>query len=208
MLYLLDFSLGTLFAVIGVLPPGILNMTAVKTALEKGSRTSLRFAIGASAIVFFQAFIGMVLAKYLNTLPAFIETLQKAALIILTALAIYFLLKARNHSHKFDDPEPKKGYPFSLGVFLSAINVLAIPYHCAIASYLEVKELITLANPYIPLYSIGASVGTFAVFMVYIRFASFIKNRAGFMARNINYFLCAICLILLLVTTLKLLNYA
>lgn len=204
MLYLINFSLGTLFAVIGVLPPGILNMTAAKTAIEKDVNTSLRFAVGASAIVFFQAFIGMTLAKYLNTLPDVIETLQKAALVILSCLAIFFFYQAKRKQQSIKGADRKKGYPFSFGVFLSSLNVLAIPYHCAIASFLDIQQLIKLENPYIPLYSIGASLGTLLVIWGYIRYASTIKKRAAYMARNINYFLSGICILLLIITVIKL----
>ncbi|KAA3641210.1 MAG: hypothetical protein DWQ02_00975 [Bacteroidetes bacterium] len=164
----------------------------------------MRFAVGASAIVFFQAFIGMTLAKYLNTLPGVIETLQKAALVILSCLAIFFYFQARRKQQNIEGSDRKKGYPFSFGVFLSSLNVLAIPYHCAIASYLSVKDMIRLENPFIPLYSIGASLGTLLVIGGYIRYARTIKKRAAYMARNINYFLSGICIILLIITVIKL----
>jgi threonine/homoserine/homoserine lactone efflux protein len=204
MFYLLNFSLGTIFAVIGVLPPGILNMTAAKTAIQRDVKTSIWFASGASVIVFFQAYVGMFLAKYLNTLPAVIETIQKAALVILSSLAIYFFYQAKRQHNNDIREEEKRGNAFSFGLFLSMLNVLAIPYHTAIATYFEVQGLIRLENPFILFYSTGASVGTFFVIWGYIRFAAVIRKRTAYIARNINYILSIFCLVLLIITLLKL----
>ncbi len=204
MFYFLNFSLGTIFAVIGVLPPGILNMTAARTAIQRDVKTSIWFASGASLIVFFQAYVGMLLAKYLTTLPAVIETIQKAALVILSSLAIYFFYQGKRQHNHDNKPGENRGNGFSFGLFLSMLNVLAIPYHTAIASYFEAQELIRLENPFMSLYSTGASAGTFMVIWGYIRFAALIRRRAAYIARNINYILGIFCLVLLLITLIKL----
>jgi threonine/homoserine/homoserine lactone efflux protein len=204
MSFLLNFSLGTFFAIIGVLPPGVLNMTAVRTAIQRDVKTSMWFSLGASIIAFFQAYFGMFLAKYLNTLPAVIETIQKAALVILSSLAIYFFYQAKQQNNRNYEGNRKKGNAFGFGLFLSLLNVLAIPYHCAITAYLHAQKLIRLENPSIFLYSTGVTAGTFFVILGYIRFASVIRQRAAYIARNINYILSIFCLILLLVTLIKL----
>ena len=56
----------TFFAsLIGVIPPGLINMTVAKTCLERGKKNGILVAIGASIVVFIQALLAVLLAKYI-----------------------------------------------------------------------------------------------------------------------------------------------
>ena len=56
-------------AFIGVVPPGLVNMTVAKTCVEKGKRNGLYVAIGAGIIILIQAFIAVMLANYIFDHP-------------------------------------------------------------------------------------------------------------------------------------------
>jgi threonine/homoserine/homoserine lactone efflux protein len=48
----LPFFFGFLAAIIGVIPPGIINMTAAKVSLIDGKKRAMMFVLGALIIVF------------------------------------------------------------------------------------------------------------------------------------------------------------
>jgi threonine/homoserine/homoserine lactone efflux protein len=49
--FLLPFFLGFVIAVIGILPPGLINMTAAKVSVVDGRNEAISFVIGATVIV-------------------------------------------------------------------------------------------------------------------------------------------------------------
>jgi len=51
---LLPFIFGFLAAVIGVLPPGLINMTAAKVSLVDGQKRAMMFVLGALVVIFFK----------------------------------------------------------------------------------------------------------------------------------------------------------
>ena len=50
------FFLGLFVALIGVIPPGLLNMTAAKISLKEGAGRGIMFSTGVCLVVFFQRF--------------------------------------------------------------------------------------------------------------------------------------------------------
>jgi len=86
---------GFLAGFIGVIPPGLLNMTAAKLSINQGKNKSLLFSLGASLIVIAQVSIAVLASKYLNRHPEIIEVLEKVAIGIFFVLSLYFFFKAR-----------------------------------------------------------------------------------------------------------------
>jgi len=60
------FILGLTIALIGVIPPGLLNMTAAKVSLKEGHARGIVFSIGVCLIVFLQTYIAALFARYLS----------------------------------------------------------------------------------------------------------------------------------------------
>ena len=69
--YLSHIIYGAIIAFVGMVPPGMLNMTALKIRMERGRPQSVKYAFGATAIIFFQAVVAVVfaIAPILNDLP-------------------------------------------------------------------------------------------------------------------------------------------
>jgi threonine/homoserine/homoserine lactone efflux protein len=199
----LNFFIGLASAFIGLLPPSMLNMTAARTAIEKDTAAASRFALGASLIVIVQAFIAVSFTKYLSAFPSLIDTLQKIALVVFLVLAVFFFLQAKRKQKASSASSKKKTSDLGFGALLSTLNVLAIPYYCAVSTILDVEGLVRLDQPYIFIFTIGAASGTFSLLFVYIRFAKIIQNKAAYIARNINFILSGLSLVLFVITIFK-----
>jgi len=59
MTFLLPLLLGFCIALLAVILPGLLNMTAAKISLQEGKNEALSFAAGAAVVVFFQTLIAV-----------------------------------------------------------------------------------------------------------------------------------------------------
>ncbi|MDH3321454.1 MAG: hypothetical protein OEM04_00605 [Flavobacteriaceae bacterium] len=204
MQYISHLVLGLVMAFISLIPPGMLNMTAVRTRIEKGKKSAMLFSLGAAIIVIPQAYIALAFAKYFAKHPEIVEQLSMAGVVVLFVLSIFFFIQARK---KFKGEGQKKSGNFILiGMFMSSMNMLAIPFYLVLSSVLEKKGLLIMSQPYIGIFVAGVFLGAFALFALYVVFASFIEKKAQFIARNINYILSILFLVLGILTLIKILK--
>ena len=201
MAYVFHLFLGIISAFLGLLAPGMLNMTAVRTTIEQGKRAGVVFSAGASVIVFIQASIALVFASYLSENPNVFDNLKIAAIIVFFLLALFFFLQARKTFNA--EGKSKKGNLFFIGMVMSAINMLAIPFYFGLTTYFEVNGQLIMEQPYITLFIVGSGLGSFILFVLYVFFAGVITKRAKFIATNINYILSGLFFMLGLIAILK-----
>lgn len=182
------FFLGLLIALIGVIPPGLLNMTAAKISLKDGHPSGIVFSIGVCLVVFLQTYIATMLARYLSNHQDVVEILQRVAFVIFVLITIYFLAFANNTSKQEIEPkETSKHSRFFQGVFLSAINVFPIPYQAYMTITIAAFGWFAFDTTSIVTYCSGAATGTFVALYFYIFFFDKIKSKALTSQRNMNY---------------------
>jgi len=199
--YLPPLIVGFLAAFIGLLAPSMLNMTAARTSIEKGRKAGIQFAAGAASVVFIQGFIAVTFAKYLVANPEVITKLKTAAIFVLLALSVFFFTQARK---KFKaEGKDKKGNSYIIGLGMSSLNMLAIPFYLAMATLAESKGWMTIKQPYSTIFVIGAVFGAFSLFVLYASFAEIIAKKAQFIAKNISYILSALFILLAVVTAIQ-----
>jgi threonine/homoserine/homoserine lactone efflux protein len=202
--YILHIFYGVLMAYFGLISPGMLNMTALKISMNTGKIEGLKFSIGASLVVFFQAGIALYFADYFTNNPKVIAILKIAAVFIFFALAVFFFMLSKK------DLNPKatneKNNFFVKGILMSSINMLAIPFYLGISIYLSSKDKIIMEQPYILLFVFGASLGSFLIFYTYMVFAKIINDKVSFIAKNINLILSLLFFGLAIFTLIKILR--
>ncbi len=199
--YILPLIVGFLAAFVGLLAPSMLNMTAARTSIEKGKAAGIQFAAGAASVVFIQAFIAVSFAKYLVAHPEVITKLKTAAIFVLFGLAIFFFMQARK---KFKaEGKDKEGSTFIVGMGMSSLNMLAVPFYLAMATLAEGKGWMTIEQPFSTIYVVGAVLGAFSLFATYASFAEKIAEKAAFIAKNINYILSALFIVLAISTAVQ-----
>jgi len=191
-------------AFLSLIPPGMLNMTVVKTSIQKGRNEGVWFALGAALVVIPQAFIALVFARYFADNPQVVERLELAGIIVLFVLSIVFFMQARR---KFKgDGGKREGKSFWIGMLMSGMNMLAIPFYLVLSSVLENRGLLQTEQPFINLFVSGVFLGAFSLFFLYVNFAQIIQKKAQFIAQNINYILSVLFLALGILTLIKFLK--
>jgi threonine/homoserine/homoserine lactone efflux protein len=204
MQYLIHLAMGFVMSFLSLVPPGMLNMTAVRTTIHRNRNEGVWFALGAALVVVPQAFIALVFARYFGENPHIVERLEIAGILVLFLFSVIFFLQAR----KKINPEGsrKKGKSFVIGMLMSSMNMLSIPFYLVLTSVLENKGLLQTEQPYINIFVGGVFLGAFSLFIVYVRFAGIIQKKARFIARNINYILSILFLALGILTLIKFLK--
>ena len=69
MSYITPLFFGFISAFIGIIPPGLINMTAAKVNHKEGKRNALWFVFGAVLIICVQVFFAILFAKIISHRP-------------------------------------------------------------------------------------------------------------------------------------------
>ncbi|MBO3115590.1 lysine transporter LysE [Winogradskyella sp. DF17] len=201
------FFLGLFVALIGVIPPGLLNMTAAKISLKEGPGRGITFSSGVCLVVFVQTYIAAIFARYLSIRPDVVEILQRVAFVIFVLITIYFLVIARNQKEsKIETDVRSKRSRFFHGMLLSALNVFPIPYQAYMTITLASFGLMNFERLSIVTYVTGASMGTFVMLYMYIFFFDKIKERKFTSQKGMNYIIGTITGIVALITFINILK--
>ena len=189
MTFVLAILLGLFTSIVGIIIPGMLNMTIAKISIKESQQQALRFAFGAVVIVFFQAFLGTYFAKFLDANPFFSEGLKKIGTFIFIGLTIAFTFmgfKAKNNKNIKVTLETKKNR-FLYGVVMSAFNMFAIPWYAFTSLMMASKDWFVYDLLSIVLFSLTAASGTYFVFYLYALYFKKIEHKLFFIVQNINF---------------------
>ena len=201
------FLLGLSFAFVGVIPPGMLNMSAAKISLKEGHVRGFVFSIGVCIIVGFQTYLALIFAKYLSQHPDVVDVLKRVALVLFILISIYFFLLAKSDASPQEvDASKSKKSRFFQGVLMSALNVFPIPYQAYIVTTLLSYQLLSLDNLSIGSYIAGATSGTFIALYIYILFFDKIKNSKITSPKRMNYCIGIITAIVSITTLVSILK--
>lgn len=203
----LTFGIALIVALVGVIPPGLLNMTAAKISIKDGHSRGLIFSIGVCVIVVFQTLIALVFARYLSNHPEVVDILQRVAFVIFVLITVYFLLIAK----KTDKPDVEsnvksKKSRFFQGLLLSALNVFPIPYQAYMAITFVSFKWIILDPIGITSYAAGAAMGTFVMLYIYVFFFEKINSKKIKSQRGMNFTIGLITGIISIVTLVNIIK--
>ncbi|MCF8273779.1 MAG: lysine transporter LysE [Flavobacteriaceae bacterium] len=201
------FFLGLIVALIGVVPPGLLNMTAAKISLKEGHVRGIMFSIGVCIIVFVQTYLASIFAKYLSNHAEVIDILQRVAFVIFVLITVYYLFVAKQQSKPQIEPQIRSKHSrFFQGMFLSGINVFPIPYQAYMTITLASFGWLEFDTFSIISYVAGAGMGTFVMLYMYIFFFDKIKNKSISSQKSMNYLIGGITGIISIITLINIIK--
>ena len=197
---------GFISAVIGILPPGLINMTAAKVDIKEGKRAALSFVIGAVIVIFFQVYLAILFAQFIGEHPQVVVLLREIGCGIFTLLTVYFLGIAKTPQKK-KIKKQRTSTRFFLGMLLSALNFFPIPYYVVVSLSLASYGWFVFETLSVFVFVLGAVLGSFLVFYSYISFFSKIENKTDFLMRNMNKIIGSITGIIALITLFNIVKY-
>ena len=193
-------------ALIGVIPPGLLNMTAAKISLKEGAGRGIMFSTGVCTVVFVQTYIAAIFARYLSNRPDVVDILQRVAFVIFVLITVYFLVLAKKEQEPKVQPSIRsKQSRYFQGILLSALNVFPIPYQAYMTITLASFGWMDFERISIITYVTGAAMGTFVMLYIYIFFFDKVKDKKVTSQKNMNYSIGAITGIVAIVTLINIL---
>jgi threonine/homoserine/homoserine lactone efflux protein len=204
----LPLFFGFISAIIGIIPPGLINMTAAKVNLKEGRRNALWFVLGAVLVICFQVYFAVLFAKIINSRPDIVALLREIGFGIFTVLTIYFLFiakKPRGKSKKLKNKSKTKR--FFLGMLLSAINFFPIPYYVLISISLASYNLFSFDTTSVFIFVNGVILGSFLVFYFYISFFNIFESKRDCIMKNMNTIIGSITGLISIITLINIITY-
>lgn len=202
------FFLGFISAFVGISPPGLINMTAVKVNLKEGKRTALWFVFGAVIIIFFQTFLALLFARAIDKSPSLILLLREIGCVIFALLTVYFLFVAKKPKLKGSNIKKySNSSRFFLGMLLSALNFFPIPYYVLLGITFASYQLFAFDFLSILIFVLGVVSGAFVVFYGYVVFFTKIESKADFFIQNMNKIIGTITGLIAVVTFLNIMKH-
>ncbi len=198
-LYLLFW--GAMISFLGSLPLGTLNITATNLSVQRGSMAALSFAWGSLLIELFCVWIALLAVNWVSKNQKIFRVFEWITAGVIMALAIGSMLAAlRMESVGASFITSNKLHPFLLGLLLSALNPLHIPFWFGWSNLLVNKQILKPTRSSFPVYSLGISMGTIAGFAVFIFGGSYLVSRLKNHQDTLNW---AIGLVLLLTALIQ-----
>ncbi|MEQ8218175.1 MAG: LysE family transporter [Arenibacter sp.] len=191
-------------AFMATVPPGLLNMNAAKISVEKGKTNGIIFSLGVSTMIIIQAYISVLISKFLFKNPEIIDLLLKIALIVFAFFAVYFFVKAKKK--KLGRPKivkVSKKNSFFKGILLAAVNLLTIPYYSGLNAMWNASGWIQFQFRDIATFILAAGCGTFTVLYLYTVYFTKLETKNNRFSKNSNYILSALMMLLLVITLIR-----
>ena len=199
----INFFVGYIAAFVGLIPPGLLNMTAAKIGVKQGRKPAVIFSFGVLLVVCIQTLVGIFFARYLEGYTAVVDVLQKVALGIFLALTFYFFVLAKDSRREVPKGVKKSGANRVLyGLLLAAINLLPIPYWVYISISFSAFGWFFFDPSLVIWALIGSGSGTMSMLLLYIYF---FRRRLpiGSFGFNVNFLLGGITAVISLITIIR-----
>ena len=199
----LSFIFGFSTSFLGMVFPSMLNMTTVKISIERGKLNAIKFALGVSTITLLQAYIAIFFTKFLKENPEFIIILKKVALVIFAMLSFYFYKEFKKDNKSTSEFKQKCKDTFLVGLFLSALNMFAIPFYYGITTVLNNFGWMKLSQNNILLFVIGSAIGTFMILYSYSNFANILNRKNKVKSNKLSLVLSILTGVLAIITLIK-----
>lgn len=202
-----NFLIGLSGALIGTIPPGLLNMYAVKVNFREGRRKALIFSAGVCVTIMLLTTIALIFAGYIDKHPTLVLNLQKIALVIFTVLTFYFFFFAKDTRTELPEKEVRsKSGRFFTGMLIASLNLLPLPFWVYVSLAFSGLGWFTFAGPEMGFAVIGSGMGTFLILFLYVLLSKK-REKQNKKRMNINYLIGTITAVVAFITLLKIINH-
>lgn len=186
---------GLLVSFLGSLPLGTLNIAAMQISVSDGIVAAMLFSLGSLLLEIVYVRISLVAMDWIRKQERILKALEWVTLVIVLALAVSSFYSALHPGVKknivLSSPLPK----FVLGVVMSAVNPVQIPFWFGWSTVLFTKKVLLPRKDHYNSYIIGIGVGTFIGNCVFIFGGQLIASRISNNQHILNWVIGGIFLV-------------
>lgn len=163
------FFVGMLVSFLGSLPLGTLNVAAMQISVTDGISPALWFSLGSLTAEIVYVRISLVAMDWVRKQKRIFKALEWITLLIVIALAVSSFIAATKPAGEAKNIILSNTmHRFFLGLMMSAINPVQIPFWFGWSTILFTKKVLAPKPSFYNLYIIGIGIGTFIGNCVFI----------------------------------------
>lgn len=169
-----NIIVGFLVSFVGSIPLGYLNLIGFEIYAKSGLYSLIPYLIGVVCIEVFVIYFTLVFAKKMLKNKKILKWVELFSIVFLLVLAWTFFMKNENTNENLLAKYISYS-PFLIGIILSSLNFIQIPFWIGWNLYLVNETYINVVNNVKFLYIIGTLFGTFFGMLCFVLFLNFVN---------------------------------
>lgn len=180
------FFTGMLISLLGALPLGTLNVTAMQIAVQENSRNAIQFSLGVALVEILYVRISLKGMNWVMENQRIFNILEWCTVVLFIILAVISFLTARKSRDQKNILLKNNINRFFLGLTMSAINPVQIPFWFIWSTYLLSNQFLKSTAWQFNIYTAGIGAGTLAALALFIFAGKWVVNKLNASHRVIN----------------------
>lgn len=179
-----NIFVGFLISFIGSIPLGYLNVVGYEVYKKFGIEETIFYLFGVISIEFLVIYFTLLFANQLIANKKLIKFIEAFSIIFMFLLAYIFYSSASKEAENQSVLEKYVDYsPFVVGLILSCLNFIQIPFWTSWNLYLLNGNYIEISKSRKYFYVLGTVLGTFCGMLVLILSLDYVTNQTDFLAK-------------------------
>jgi threonine/homoserine/homoserine lactone efflux protein len=200
------FFTGMMVSFLGTLPLGTLNVAALQISVQESIANALYFALGCLLVEMLYIRISLLGIDWIRKQQKIMKAMEWIALGIVIALAIgSFLAASKGNGAQKNVLLQNQMHRFLLGLFMSAINPVQIPFWFGWSTVLFERRVLQTNNSSYNAYIVGIGIGTAAGNCVFIFGGKWMADRIANSQQYINWIIGGIFALTAIIMLVKIL---
>lgn len=178
-----NIFVGFLVSFIGSLPLGYLNIVGYEVFQQFGLNETIWYLLGVISIECIVIYLTLIFANQLMNNKKLIRFIEGFSVLFMFLLAFIFYSSSNQNTSEASVLEKYIDYsPYVVGVILSCLNFIQIPFWTGWNLYLLNSKYIEISKSRKYFYLIGTLIGTFAGMLALILSLNYLSNQTDFLA--------------------------
>ena len=179
-----NIFVGFLVSFINSIPLGYLNIVGYEVYKSFGINETIFYLFGVISIEFFVIYFTLLFANQLISNKKLIKFIEGFSIVFMFLLAYIFYASASKSTSSQTVLEKYVDYsPFVVGIILSCLNFIQIPFWTSWNLYLLNGKYIEVSKSRKYFYVFGTIFGTFSGMLVLILSLDYVTNQTDFLAK-------------------------
>ena len=192
-----NIAVGFLVSFAGAIPLGYLNIAGYEIFSVEGWKALLPYAVGVICVEAVVVYGTLIFADALASKKKLIRGIEIFSILFMVALAILFFIKSGNPNQDVFFRKYFNHTPFVIGIILSAMNFMQVPFWLAWNLYVVNKGYAITSGIYKFYYLFGTLFGSVAGIVGIAVTLDYAGRSSAFLSENVIPFLFPIAFSLL-----------
>lgn len=202
------FLWGLLISFLGSLPLGTLNVAAMQIGIQESIKEAIYFSLGSLLVEMIYVRISLIGVDWIRKQDKIMKAMEWFTLIIILALAAGSFWAAATKGNDAKNIFLQNNmHRFLLGMFMSAINPVQIPFWFGWSTILFNKKILEPAQSQYNIYILGIGLGTLMGNCLFIFGGKWLVQRISNSQQYINWVIGSIFALTALIQAIKMIRH-